>query len=51
LKRRGQILGGGLDGFGHGDDEPAVAVQDLTGVDDRQADDLLGACGLACFLG
>ena len=37
------MLGSGLDGLGHGHDEPPVAIQDLTGVDDRQANDPLGA--------
>jgi hypothetical protein len=43
LERRGQILGGGLDGLGYRHDEPSVAIQDLTCVDDGQADDTLGA--------
>jgi len=37
LERRGEILGGGLDGLRHGHDEPTVAVEDLTCVDDGLA--------------
>jgi hypothetical protein len=43
LERRGEILGGRLDGLRHGHDEPPVAVYDLACVYDGQADDPLGA--------
>src|SRR5947209_16228601 len=43
LERRGEVVGAGLDGLGNRHDKAPVPIQDLTRVDDGQANDLLGA--------